>query len=85
MTKLEKLMRINGLSKSKLAVSIRRNPNNLSDAWNGRCKWFPAWRHDISILLKAKESDLFDEYGFLKDADDESGSDYDNIGSNSTV
>ena len=82
MTKLEKLMRINGLSKSKLAVSIRRNPNNLSDAWNGRSKWFPAWRRDISALLKAKESDLFDEDGLLKEADD---GDHDNHGSNGKV
>jgi len=68
MTKLEKTIREKNLSKSKLAIGIGRSPASISQAWNGHCKWFPAWRHDISDLLGVQESDLFDEKGELKEA-----------------
>ena len=69
MTKLKLLMRINGISQSRLSRMADIGQTNLNDAFNKRAVFFPAWRKRIAVALKMDESDLFADDGMPLEAE----------------
>jgi len=71
MTKLIMLMRVKGISQSRLSRMANIGQTNLNGAFNSRAIFYPAWRKRISDALGVEESTLFAEDGSQLEEDAE--------------
>jgi len=59
-TKIESLIKEQGMSKMQLAMKAGINPSDLYQALKGNKPMFPAYRRKISNALGVPEAELFE-------------------------